>query len=304
MGLVFAGLLLRLGRPCADDAAVEKDLKKLEGEWTVKSEGGSEISYKFKGDKLEVTAPSRSYKMTVKIDPAAKPEKTLDFHIDEGPDDAKGKTSKAIYKFDGDDTLIFCMRPEGDARTSTSRSASSRSSPRSSGRSKPRPSGGEAPAERSCTRDPRPRRMSPPVASFSITDPPVSGPRAHQMSPASLRPAPVCLDTGRSAAPACPVGIGSEWRHGLIWAIPNTMMKVQIPKRLNDIGDVPDDGPDQAAGRFGQGVSRGGPAPRGGRGHRQAAGRGGRRRRGRRHGRRPRPAARGRHDGSRSSCGS
>ena len=114
MGLVFAGLLVSASAVRADDAAVEKDLKKLEGEWTVKSEGGSEISYKFKGDKLEVTAPSRSYKMTVKIDPAAKPEKTLDFHIDEGPDDAKGKTSKAIYKFDGDDTFIFCMRPEGE----------------------------------------------------------------------------------------------------------------------------------------------------------------------------------------------
>lgn len=114
MGLVFAGLLASTSAVRADEEAVKKDLKKLEGEWTIKSEGGSEISYKFKGDKLEVTAPSRSYKMTVKIDPEAKPERTLDFHIDEGPDDAKGKTSKAIYKFEGDDTFIFCMRPEGE----------------------------------------------------------------------------------------------------------------------------------------------------------------------------------------------
>jgi uncharacterized protein (TIGR03067 family) len=114
MGLVAAGLLMASSSVRGDDTAVEKDLKKLEGEWTIKSEGGSEITYKFKGDKLEVTAPSRSYKMTVKLDPAAKPEKTLDFQIDEGPDDAKGKTSKAIYKFEGDDTFIFCMRPEGE----------------------------------------------------------------------------------------------------------------------------------------------------------------------------------------------
>src|SRR4051812_48732742 len=65
MGLVSCGLLFVSPTVRGDDAAVEKDLKKLEGEWTVKSEGGSEISYKFKGDKLEVTAPSRSYKMTV-----------------------------------------------------------------------------------------------------------------------------------------------------------------------------------------------------------------------------------------------
>jgi uncharacterized protein (TIGR03067 family) len=114
MGVVLCGLLVASSDARGDDATVEKDLKKLEGEWTVKSEGGSDIRYKFKGDKLEVTAPSRSYKMTIKIDPSAKPEKTLDFHIDEGPDDAKGKTSKAIYKFEGDDTFIFCMRPEGE----------------------------------------------------------------------------------------------------------------------------------------------------------------------------------------------
>ncbi len=81
----------------------------------IKNEAGAEISYKFKGDKLEVTAPSRSCKMTVKIDPAAKPEKTIDFHIDEGLEDAKGKTSKGIYKFEDDNaTFIFCMRPVGE----------------------------------------------------------------------------------------------------------------------------------------------------------------------------------------------
>ena len=99
----------------ADDAAIEKDLKVLEGEWTVKSEGGGDVVYKFKGNKLEVTAPSRSYKITVKIDPTAKPEKTIDFQIDDSPDDAKGKTSKGIYKFeDASNTFVFCFRPEGD----------------------------------------------------------------------------------------------------------------------------------------------------------------------------------------------
>ena len=53
--------------------------------------------------------------MTVKIDPAAKPEKTIDFHIDEGLEDAKGKTSKGIYKFEDDNaTFMFCMCPEGE----------------------------------------------------------------------------------------------------------------------------------------------------------------------------------------------
>lgn len=99
----------------ADDAAVQKDLKTLEGEWTYKNQNGDEVVYKFKGNKLEITAPSRAYKMTVKLDPSARPEKTIDFQIDEGPDDAKGKTSKGIYKFEEDNkTFVFCFRGEGD----------------------------------------------------------------------------------------------------------------------------------------------------------------------------------------------
>jgi len=115
MGLVLAGMLATAVATRADDAAIAKDLKALEGEWTVKSGGGGDVSYKFKGDKLEIKAPSRSYKMTVKIDPTAKPEKTIDFQIDDGPDDAKGKTSKGIYKLEDDNnTFVFCFRGEGD----------------------------------------------------------------------------------------------------------------------------------------------------------------------------------------------
>jgi uncharacterized protein (TIGR03067 family) len=114
-GLVLAGMLVTATATRADDAAIAKDLKALEGEWTVKSGSGGEVLYKFKGDKLDIKAPSRSYKMTVKIDPAAKPEKTIDFQIDEAPDDAKGKTSKGIYKFEDDsNTFVFCFRGEGD----------------------------------------------------------------------------------------------------------------------------------------------------------------------------------------------
>lgn len=91
------------------------DLKKLEGKWTTPSgQGGEPVTYTFKGKMLKVEAPSRTYEMTVTLDATAKPEKSIDFKIDEGPDDAKGKTCKGIYKFDGDDKFIFCFRPEGD----------------------------------------------------------------------------------------------------------------------------------------------------------------------------------------------
>ena len=90
------------------------DLKELEGKWTAPSGDGGKVTYIFKGKKLKLEAPSRGYEMTVTLDASAKPEKSIDFKIDEGPDDAKGKTCKGIYKFDGKDKFIFCFRPEGD----------------------------------------------------------------------------------------------------------------------------------------------------------------------------------------------
>jgi uncharacterized protein (TIGR03067 family) len=116
-GLLLAAILAAGMSVNADEKAVEGELKKLGGEWIAKAENGDEIHYTFKGDKLEIEAPNRSYKITVKLDPEAKPEKTLDLHIDDAPEDAKGKTSKAIYKFEDDDTFVFCMRPQGDRPT-------------------------------------------------------------------------------------------------------------------------------------------------------------------------------------------
>ena len=113
-GMTLAALLaIGAGLRAADDKAAG-DLKKLEGTWTTPAGDGGKVTYSFKGEKLKVVAPSRTYEITVTIDPEAKPDKTIDFKIDEAPDDAKGKTSKGIYKFDGDDKLIWCFRPEGD----------------------------------------------------------------------------------------------------------------------------------------------------------------------------------------------
>jgi uncharacterized protein (TIGR03067 family) len=101
----------------AKDAKASADLKKLQGQWTTPSQGGGDVVYTFKDDKVTVKAPTREYKMTVKLDDAAKPNKTIDLHIDEGPDDAKDATSKGIYKFDGNDKFVFCFMPEGERPT-------------------------------------------------------------------------------------------------------------------------------------------------------------------------------------------
>ncbi len=113
-GMTLAALLtIGAGLRAAEDKAAG-DLKKLEGTWTTPASDGGKATYTFKGDKLKVVAPTRTYEITVDIDSDANPDKTIDFKIDEAPDDAKGKTSKGIYKFDGEDKLIWCFRPEGD----------------------------------------------------------------------------------------------------------------------------------------------------------------------------------------------
>lgn len=108
-------LLLAAGfSAAADEDKDGGDLKKLEGKWTADSaQAGEKVRYTFKGNKLKIEAPSRTYEMTVTLDASAKPEKAIDFRIDEGPDDAKGKTCKGIYKLDGD-KFVFCFRGEGD----------------------------------------------------------------------------------------------------------------------------------------------------------------------------------------------
>jgi uncharacterized protein (TIGR03067 family) len=114
-GLVMAVLTTACLSAVAADDKDGGDLKKLEGKWTTPSgQAGDKVTYSFKGTKLKVEAPSRTYEMTVTLDATAKPEKTIDFKIDDGPDDAKGKTCKGIYKFDGSDKFIFCFRPEGN----------------------------------------------------------------------------------------------------------------------------------------------------------------------------------------------
>jgi uncharacterized protein (TIGR03067 family) len=110
-GLLVAGVSLR----GAEDK-IEGDLKKVQGKWTTPSGTGGTVKYTFEGRKLKVEAPNRSYEITVTLDASAKPEKTIDFKIDEAPEDARGKTSKGIYKFEGD-KFVFCFSPEGDRPT-------------------------------------------------------------------------------------------------------------------------------------------------------------------------------------------
>jgi uncharacterized protein (TIGR03067 family) len=118
--LCTALALLSAGVALGDDAKDSKDspdLKNMQGSWSAKLPSGDDAVFTFKDDKMTVKSTSRTYKITVTLDDKAKPDKTIDMHIDEAPEDARDKTSKGIYKFDGDDKLQICFRPEGERPT-------------------------------------------------------------------------------------------------------------------------------------------------------------------------------------------
>lgn len=113
MGFALAALIVPAANLRGADDKVDGDLKAIQGKWSMKAEDGHKVTYTVSGKSLKVVAPSRTYQITLKLDPEAKPEKTIDFQIDEAPDDAKGKASRGIYKLEGE-KFVFCFAPQGD----------------------------------------------------------------------------------------------------------------------------------------------------------------------------------------------
>jgi uncharacterized protein (TIGR03067 family) len=112
-GLAAVLFLGGAARVVADDDSSPADaLKSLKGTWVTAE--GIDSTWTFEGESLKATVNGLDYACKVKADPKAKPM-TLDLVIDEGPEDSKGKTSKCIYKFEGE-KLILCVSMPGRDR--------------------------------------------------------------------------------------------------------------------------------------------------------------------------------------------
>jgi uncharacterized protein (TIGR03067 family) len=100
----------------ADDVKVSGDLKKMQGTWVRAGDEGPESKWVIEGDSLKATVNNQDYTCKLTNDPKATPHPSLDIVIKEGPGDTAGKTSKAIYKFDGEKLVLCISHPGGETR--------------------------------------------------------------------------------------------------------------------------------------------------------------------------------------------
>jgi uncharacterized protein (TIGR03067 family) len=101
-------------RASGDEKKVAEVLKSIKGTW-VSDADGLDSKWTFDGESLKASVNGSDYTCKVKFDPEAKPHATFDLTIDDGPEDAKGKISKAIYKLDGE-KLTLCVSLPGKDR--------------------------------------------------------------------------------------------------------------------------------------------------------------------------------------------
>jgi uncharacterized protein (TIGR03067 family) len=98
----------------AADKSQAELIKPFLGTWA-SSGDGIDATWTFESEKVKANVAGMEYTCKPKIDADAKPFATIDLVIDDGPEEAKGKTSKGIYKIDGE-KLTLCVSAPGKDR--------------------------------------------------------------------------------------------------------------------------------------------------------------------------------------------
>ncbi len=98
----------------AEDPVLDPALKAVQGTWTTSETDSLDAKWVIKGETLEATVNGMEYVGKLKVDDKAKPHSTLDIALTQGPEDAKGKTAKGVYKLDGEKLVIAVSHPGHD----------------------------------------------------------------------------------------------------------------------------------------------------------------------------------------------
>jgi len=120
MGLALATAIVSGSGVRGDDEKdqLSGDLKQLQGTWVSTSENNEESRWVFEGKRVKSTVNTQDYISQVTLDPKATPHPTIDFKITEGPGESADKTSKGIYKLEGD-KLTICVTAPGQGSRPT-----------------------------------------------------------------------------------------------------------------------------------------------------------------------------------------
>jgi uncharacterized protein (TIGR03067 family) len=100
-----------LDRDWAVQEAARRDRERLQGSWRFVA-GRREAQLVVEGDRFTMRFRNGDvYRGAVELHPTHRP-RSMDLHIEEGPEAFQGRTALAIYHFDGDH-LIWCPAPPG-----------------------------------------------------------------------------------------------------------------------------------------------------------------------------------------------
>jgi uncharacterized protein (TIGR03067 family) len=110
---IGAGVSMSWGAASArgDEKSDAELFKPFQGTWASSGEG-IDATWTFDGDKIKASVAGMEYTCKGKIDKDAKPHASIDLTIVDGPDEAKGKLSKGIFKLDGE-KLTLCVSLPG-----------------------------------------------------------------------------------------------------------------------------------------------------------------------------------------------
>ena len=108
------GAAICLSSAKGDETPQTELLKPFQGTWASSGEG-IDSTWTFDGEKIKASVAGMDYSCKGKVDKDAKPFATIDLVIEDGPEEAKGKTSKGIYKIDGE-KLTLCVSVPGKDR--------------------------------------------------------------------------------------------------------------------------------------------------------------------------------------------
>jgi uncharacterized protein (TIGR03067 family) len=112
--IAAVGSAIATQRAVADDKAASTAEKPILGTWVADGDG-IDSKWVFDAESFKASVQGIDYSGKFKIETGAKPHPTVDLVIDDGPDEAKGKTSKCIYKLDGE-KLKMCVSMPGKDR--------------------------------------------------------------------------------------------------------------------------------------------------------------------------------------------